>query len=215
MSLPAIQDILADFPGWTPQFELQYRDELSGKADGTIIVKDLGPALWVLAAQSHQLRSSKLRYWKARLASLDNGIGRFYGYDLAGCWPAAYPGGSWPTGGGFDGVSATVDDLDDADARKIALGGLPAGFKVSVGDYLSIPTRTGLHQAMEAVTANVSGVTSAFEVRPPIRANVLETDVVSVKRAACVMMLVPGSVQSTADAASGFGTVSFRGIQVV
>jgi hypothetical protein len=215
MPLADIQDILADFPGWTTQFELQFRDEMSGQAGGTVVVKDLGPPLWILAAQSRQMRPTELRFWKARLASLDNGIGRFYGFDLAGKWPLAYPGGTWPTGESFDGVSAKVSDLDDTDARLVKLKDLPAGYQGSTGDYLSLPGSNALHQAMEDFTADGSGVTGFFEVRPPIRPDVEEDDIVSVKAAACVMMLVPGSVQSIADPASGFGSISFRGLQVI
>jgi hypothetical protein len=215
MALAAIQDVLADFPGWTTQFELQYRQEMSGQASGDLIVKDLGPALWALAAQSRQLRSSDLRYWKARLASLDNGIGRFYGYDLAGKWPRLYPRGAWPTGGSFTGDTASINDLDDEDARLVKLGGLPAGYAGSVGDYIALPGRGALHQAMEDFAADSGGVTGFFEVRPPLRPDVVETDTVSVKRAACVMMIVPGSISAPADLASGFGTISFRGIQVI
>lgn len=215
MPLPEIQDILADFPGWTTQFELQCRDEMSGQADGTIIVKELGPPLWTLTAQSRQLRSPELRFLKARLASLDNGIGRFYGYDLAGKWPLAYPRGTWPTGLSFTGDTASVADLDDEDARLLKIGGLPAGYAGSAGDYVSVPARGALHQAMEDFTADMSGETAFFEVRPPLRPDIEESDAVTVRRAACVMMLLPGSVQSTADAASGFGTISFRGLQVI
>jgi hypothetical protein len=215
MSLAAVQDILADFPGWTTQFELQNRQEMSGQASGAILVKDLGPALWTLTAQSRQMRSSELRYWKARLASLDNGIGWFYGYDLAGKWPRLYPGGSWPTGGSFTGETAAIADLDDESAVLVGLDGFPAGFTLSTGDYFSVPTRKALHQAMEDVTADGSGVMAAFEVRPPLSPSIALDDAVSVKRAACVMMLVPGSVSANADLASGFGTVSFRGIQVI
>jgi hypothetical protein len=214
MALAEIQDILAGWPGWTPQFDLQYRDELSGQASGIIRVKDIGPERWVMAAVTRSLSAAEHRHWKARLHSLENGKGRFYGYDLAGCYPVLYPRGTWPTGSSFSGQTATVASLDAGDARVIGIANLPAGFQLKVGDYIGIPTRRALHQVMEDALADGSGATPQFEVRPHIRPGVAVDDVVCVKRASCVMMLAPGSVSAPADAVTGRGTVAFQALQV-
>jgi hypothetical protein len=44
------------------------------------------------------LKPVELRYWRGQLDGLDNGIGRFWGYDLTSRYPAAHPLGDWPTG---------------------------------------------------------------------------------------------------------------------
>lgn len=218
MALAAVQDILAAFPGWTTAFNLSYGDEASTQGSGQVRVAALRPALWQLAATSRSLRPSELRAWSARLASLENGKQLFYGYDLAGVYPILYPRGSWPTGTSFDGVSATVHTLD-AGGKALRVDGLPAGYAVSVGDYLQI-TRAGdsqmlLFQAVEAATADGSGVTPLLEVRPGFAyAGLSVDDAVAVKRPACPMMLRPGSVNAAADIA-GNGTLSFEAVQVI
>lgn len=214
MTLAAIQDLLTGFPGWTTNFDLDYQDEYSGQASGVVLVKDLGPALWKMTVQSVTLTAAQLRYWKARLASLENGIGRFYGYDRSGCYPIAYPNGSWPTGLSFNGLTAVIDTIN-ADTKRIRVGSLPPLFVLSVGDYLSVPSRGALHQVVEAATADFSGLTPLFEVRPPIRTGTIVADAVSVKQPSAVMMIMPGTVSASADVQTGFGTISFQAMQVL
>lgn len=217
MTLAAIQTILDDFPGWTSEFDLLFADEISRQQSGRTRVKDVGSGpLWRLRAQSYLLKPSEHRYWKARLHSLENGKGSFYGYDLAGCYPILYPNGTWPTGGSFSGASAQISSLN-VDNKRIALKTLPAGYEISVGDYLAFDygSSRALHQAMEEATADGSGVTAQFEVRPHIRTGAAVDALVTVKRAAAVMMLLPGTLAMPADPNTAFGTISFEAIQVL
>jgi hypothetical protein len=94
-------DILADFPGWSTDFSLQYRQEQSRTAGGTTYVKDLGNALWRATYASRIMRPNELDKWRAILDGLENGLQRFKGYALSRCYPIAYPNGSWPMSGWF------------------------------------------------------------------------------------------------------------------
>lgn len=69
-----------------------------------------------------------------------------------------------------------------------------------------------LHQVMEAAVA-VAGLTPLFEVRPHIWPGVATGAAVSISRPACIMAIVPGSISSTADMATGRGVVSFQAIE--
>lgn len=213
MALSYPIDLLADWPGWAT-LSLSYGDETSGQAGGQVRVKNLRAPLWSLRAETKPLRPNVLRAWKARLAALENGRKTFLGFDLSGKFPILYPNGAWPTGGSFDGVSAAVHTLGSS--ISLRLKSLPAGFTVSVGDYLQVKhgSAYGLHQAMEAATADGGGVTPAFEVRPPVRSGFAVNDVVAVKKPSCLMMVVPGSVAAPVDKL-GRGTLSFDAIQVV
>lgn len=202
-------EILADFPGWTTSFDLMMRQEQSRAAGGVTYVKDLGPPLWTLKAQSRVLRPNELDRWRARLKVLEGGLYTFLGYSLSRVYPIAYPNGSWPTGGAFDGVSASLASIN-ANRKAIAVDDLPAGFTFRVGDYLAVGT--DLHQVLEDVAANGSGLTPQFEVRPHIWPGVSAGDV-SVYRPACIMALVPGSV-STDASLTGWGSISFEGIEI-
>ncbi len=140
--------------------------------------------------------------------TLENGLKTFWGYPMSRCYPILYPNGSWPTGGAFNGT-ATLASIN-ANRKAISLSGLPAGFVLSVGDYVSIAG--DLHQVMEPATANGSGVTGEFEVRPHLWPAAAVADPVSVKQPACLMAIVPGSLSSDAQMA-GWGSVSFSAME--
>lgn len=217
MSLATVQDILSGWPGWT-EMELSYGDQASGQGSGETIVKNLRDPLWTLHAESRSLTPNEIRHWKAVLMGLDNGRKLFLGYDLTAKYPASYPKGAWPTGGSFSGTTAQINSIG-GDGVSITLKDLPAAFAGSVGDMLSVtygagsPAALALFRACEAFTANGSGVTGSFEVRPTIPAGMADSDVVSVKLAACHMMIVPGSIKVPSDV-TGRGTISFDGLQV-
>lgn len=208
MSLTAPFDILTGFPGWTTAFAPLYRQEQSRTAGGKTYVKDYDDPLWQLSAQSRSLSINELDFWRARLAALENGLQTFLGYSMSRTWPILYPKGSWPTGVSFDGVSAELATINTA-RTAISISHLPAGFKLSIGDYVAIGN--DLHQVMEPATAAGTGLTGVFEVRPRIWPGVavVGAAAVSVKKPACLMTIDPGSISSPADPATGRGVISF------
>lgn len=215
LSLTEPFDLLADFPGWTTEFELAWRQEQSRTAGGRTYVKDLGSPLWMLTAQSRQLSINELDYWRARLNAMENGMATFRGYSMSRCYPIRYPRGAWPTGGAFDGISASLASVG-ANRKSVSLADLPAGFVLSVGDYIQIGDGD-LHQVMEAAVADVDGETAEFEVRPHLWPGVEGGGspplAVAVKRPSCLMAIMPGSIKSSADPQTGWGAVSFQAIE--
>jgi hypothetical protein len=204
-------DILPAFPGWTIGFDLHWRQEQSTQASGRVLVKDMGAPLWTLRATTKPLSPNTLDLWRAKLTALENGLQQFWAYPMSRCFPQAYPNGSWPTGSAFAGAGALASIASDR--KTITLSGLPAGFKLTAGDYIAIGTpQRDLHQVMEAATAGVGGITAPFEVRPHIWPDVSPGGVVSVKQPACKMAIVPGSLASDA-ALNGWGTVSFSAME--
>lgn len=217
MALSDIDDILADFPGWTTDFALKSYDETSKTQGGDTLVKSRGTPLWNLSATSKPLRPNELDYWRARLEALDEGKRPFWGYSLSRCYPILYPNGSWPTGSSFNGLTATIATLG-TNNKSLSLTGLPAGFVFKVGDMLSFEyteqPRYALHRVQETVTADSSGDTTEFEVRPFIQAGATTTTAVRLYQPRCLMMLVPGSISSAAELQTGNGAVSFQGVQI-
>lgn len=213
MSISYPIDLLATFPGWTTVFEPVYRQEQSRVSGGRTYVKDLGDPLWTLSAQSRQMNPNKLDYWRARLDAMEGGLQTFDGYSMSRCYPILYPKGAWPTGGAFDGVATLLSV--GTNRKSISVGDLPAGFELSIGDMVQVGT--DLHRVMEGATADGSGETSVFEVRPHIWPGVDAGDspavTVTVKKPSCVMAIVPGSIQSRADPQTGWGAVSFQAIE--
>lgn len=214
MSLSEPFDLLADFPGWTTEFEPAWRQEQSRTAGGKTYVKDLGSPLWTLTAQSRQLSINELDYWRARLNAMENGLATFYGYSMSRCYPIKYPRGTWPTGGAFDG-EATLASVG-SNRKSVSIGDLPSAFMLSVGDYIQIGDGD-LHQVMEAAVSDNDGETAEFEVRPHIWPGVDGGSSpplsVSVRRPSCLMAIVPGSIQTSADPQTGWGAVSFQAVE--
>jgi len=201
-------NLLPTFPGWTSGFSLRWRQEQSTLASGRILVKDLGSPLWTLRAATKPLSPNNLEYWRARLTALENGLQQFWAYPMSRCFPIAYPNGSWPTGGAFNGQAAVASI--NANRKAISVNALPPGFKISVGDYVSLAG--DLHQVMEAATANGSGVTGEFEIRPHVWPAVTLPRDATFKQPACLMVIVPGSVSSDANL-SGWGAITFQAIE--
>lgn len=211
MAITFPYDILTDFPGWSIEFDLLWRQEQSRSAGGKTYVKDLGTPLWEAKYQSISLAPNELDYWRARFKLLENGLNQFYGRPKSRCYPIAYPNGSWPTGGTFNGTNAKIGSIA-ASRKAIQLTGLPKGYTGRTGDYLQIGTRN-LHQVMEDFTADFVGNTPVFEIRSHLWPETVVNDAVSVVRPSCLMTMVPDSMTSTAEITTGRGTISFQAIE--
>jgi hypothetical protein len=207
MALTPPLNFLPTFPGWTTGFELQWRQEQSVQASGRVLVKDLGAPLWTLKAITKQLSPNLLDQWRARLTALENGNVQFVAYPMSRCFPQKYPNGSWPTGGAFSGSGVLASIAGDR--KTITLSGLPNGFAITIGDYLSVGN--DLHQAMESATA-AAGTSTAFEVRPHIWPTVSPGGAVLLQQPHCLMAMVPGSLASDAGL-DGRGSVAFAAIE--
>lgn len=70
-------DILTDFPGWSTDFRLVYRQEQSRHANGRTRVKDFGTPIWSATYVSKNLSPNKLDYFRARLNLLEGSLKTF------------------------------------------------------------------------------------------------------------------------------------------
>lgn len=200
MAISAPLDLLTGFPGWSPVFELLYRQEQSRHASGRTRVKDFGSPLWTATYTTRNLRPSMLDYWRAKLASAENGLVEFTAWPIARSRPINHQGsGSLPTG-----ELHTID----ANNKAIRVDNLD-GISLAIGDYVQIGT--DLHQVMEPAVA-VAGLTPLFEIRPHLWSGVTVADVVSISKPACRMTVVPGSVSAQSDL-RGWGSISWQAIE--
>lgn len=208
MSISFPLSILDTWPGWTTKFELLYRQEKSRQKNGVTRVKDFGTPLWTMAASTRSLSRKELDQWRARLESLEGSENTIKGYSLSRCWPIAYPGGAWPTGDSFDGISATVFEVGSG-GRSLRVDLLPAGYVLSEGDMISVATASGerLFRVLEEVTCNGSGVSPEFDVIPHLPADLAVNDQVRVTRPFCLMTMDSASTESDDN---GRGRVSFQ-----
>ena len=92
MALADPRDFSPPSPGVSPRFEPVPMINVDPSRSGSQPSLDIGPMLWYADYKSRVLKPSELRYWKAVIASLHGHT--FLGYDLAGCYPIAYPKGN-------------------------------------------------------------------------------------------------------------------------
>lgn len=199
-------------------FSLMHRQELSREASGVIRGKDLGPPLWATEITTKVMRNSALIEYLAKLNSLDGVLNSLSLYEMRRPYPRNYVNGVFDDTGVLFDVSGT-------NLNQIRLDDLPANFAISVGDFFAFDWSDGentyraLHQVVEAVTANGSGLTGFFEVRPEIR-GVEFVDgssppvAVTFKRPTGHFIVMPGSIQTNDDGPS-LSTVSFQALQSV
>ncbi len=196
MAISYPYDLLAGFPGWSTEFDLLWRQEQSRQANGRTIVKDFGSPLWRATYQTKTLSANELDAWRARLAAMENGLKTFFGRPLSRCRPINHPGSDALPGGTLLNV--------DVDGKTVRIDGL-AGITLHVGDMIQIRA-ADLHQVVD-----ISG--SDIEVRPHLWPGAGIGAAVVIARPACIMAVVPGSISTSADLATGRGSVSFQAIE--
>lgn len=204
-------DILAGCGFAQKSFALMLRQEYSRPAGGVTIGKDMGPALWTVEYVTVPQQFSDMVTYEAMLRSLDGVIHPFSAYDMRRPYPLAHANGDFSDSGKIKSVGSNN--------KSLALKNLPAGFIMSVGDYLSFtygsnPSSRALHQVMEVVVAGGSGETGEFEVRPHLRAGASPDTAVTLKKPTALFTLQPGGLSSEVVSVV-LGTVGFRAIQYI
>jgi hypothetical protein len=107
-----------------------------------------------------------------------------------------------------------------ADARELRLTGLPAGYTLSSGDYLSFtygtsPVRFALHRVVLPVTANGSGQTPLFEVSPAIQPGAVVAAAVTLNRPRMKAVIKAGSMEPGRTSSTITEGVKFSFIQTL
>lgn len=200
MAIQYPYDLLSGFPGWFTDFDLMYRQEQSRSQGGVTYVKDMGTPLWKATYQTRQLRPNEMDMWKAKTKALEGGLKQFIARPLSRCYPIAYPKGR-----GLGDVSNLKVSSIGADRKTITMSGRPAGYIFSVGDYIQIGTRN-LHQVVGVDGLNV-------EIRPHLWPETKVNDPVKVIQPMCKMLIVPGTLTTTSELATGRGAVSFEAVE--
>lgn len=208
-------------------FSFDYMQDIAPTRGGVNIVRDLGPALWHASFQSALLVPNSFKIVEGWLDSLGGSVNTFYGYDLARTYAINYPNGYAAlnranSGGSFSAGTVLLAAVagDNVTATLGSIGApattLPAGFVMSVGDYLAFDYNSGISRALHRVvaggTADTNGVL-AIEVRPQIRAGWSGSSV-QLATPSGKFLVLPGSVKKSSQ--QGWGTtVAFEGVQTL
>lgn len=209
MPTTALMSILPP-AGW--KFMPDWGDEAAGQRGGQIRVKQLRPDLWAGRYESGNVRPMLMREIKGIIAEMGGSRATFYAGDPGALYPRLDPGGA-----GLRGAVVQIESLN-ADNQRLGLKGLPRGYAIARGDYLSFDYGTGPSRALHMVRtdmtiAAVTGITPQFFVSPNIRTGASVNAAVTLIKPAAEMMIVPGSLD--VSEAPRFRSISFDAVQVL
>lgn len=158
-----IEEYTLDTPG---------QQEISQTGGGEILVRDLAPRLWRGSITISNYRFDCGGSIRSKIDVLRQAGASFLFYDPRKPYPAADPNGSVISAWGGTPQLRSVA----TNKRDITLGGLPSGYRITTGDYISFtygtnPVRYAMHQVVVGVTApaTANATTGLIEVTPPIR----------------------------------------------
>lgn len=159
---------------------------------GEVVTAALGVRLWqgevTLAADYH----AGLAAAEAAVSVVREAGASFFAFPSHKAAPAVDPDGS------FLGTSVPqIASLPSA--RSLSLSGLPAGYALTAGDFLSFvygsPERFALHQVVIGGVASATGVTPELAVTPAIRPGAVIGAPVALVRPFARVRYVPGSLR--------------------
>lgn len=193
---------------------LESYQEMSITGGGETLVADLAPRMWRGDVTMTIMRTSKAAQVEALIESLDGSIQTFQMYDPRLAYPINDPTGS------ILGASTPTIAALNANNKQLNIQGLPAGYKLAVGDKLGFgygaPSRRALHRIVSDVTASGAGLASNVEVRPHFRPGVAVGLSIVLIKPYCTVRMVPGSFQPGQGIAGDFvDGMSFQVQQVI
>lgn len=209
---------LADFADILPAANvtcyLPEQMQQSRTAGGEQLTADMGERLWSGRINLGNLTRTEIGRPEAVIAALRQAGRPFLMYDRRRPNPLLDP-----TGAILGAASVTILALP-TDLREIRLQGLPSGYTLSAGDYLSFSyttlsiTRQALHKVVDTtVVANGSGNTPAFEVVPAIRVGAAVGAAVTLRKPFCRAVMVAGSATEATGRSTLYEGLGFDWVQ--
>lgn len=199
-----VQDMTCDLPEQVQQ---------SRTAGGEQLMADMAERLWTGRVNLAKMVRTEVGRPETLIQLLKQGRS-FHLYDTRRPNPLLDPTGA------ILGASAVTILALSADPRELSLAGLPAGYTLSSGDYLSFAytdlavTRQALHRVVDTtVVANGAGQTPLFEVIPPIRPGAAAAAPVTLKKAFCKAVMIPGSAPPSIGRSTLFEGLGFDWVQ--
>ncbi len=191
-------------------FSLPPSAEVTVTAGGEVTVSELGARLWVAdivlwarsAFEAPEIQSNLRRLLVPGASALVT--------------PLPHTSPRLDRFGIVDASAVTIAGIS-ADRHSVSLSGLPDGYTLSQGDYLSIDAGGAphLHQLLGFATADAGGSTDMIGVVPQIRASVAPGAAVTLVNPTMKAVIDPSSVsegQMTRARAEG---ISFRLVQTL
>jgi hypothetical protein len=175
-------------------FALPEQVQVDRTAGGEILSADIGERLWAGNLTMGRLLKTETGRIEVLIDLLRPAGRSFMVFDIRRPAPLLDPLGTT-----LGAATPTILALG-SDARELSLAGLPAGYVLSAGDYLAFsygtsPVRFALHRVVPVtVAASGAGQTALFEVTPAIRPGASAGAAITLKKASCKALMVPGSM---------------------
>lgn len=188
LALASFWDLLTIMEG--DAFYLHRARSKSVSRGGTIRQSTSGPERWKATVSLRPAEHATSIGAEVDIGQL-RGVGEFEAYDPRRAYPLADPTGS------ILGAASVVIASVGVDNRSLALSGLPAGYVLTKGDYLSYPRsggRLAYVRLMESVTASGLGVTAEFDVEPFLPSGTVTGAAVTLKKGRGQFIITPGSL---------------------
>ncbi len=179
-------------PVHSVRFDPPAQNTTNNTAGGEILRAQVAPKLWEGYVAFYDMAERDADELRVLLSMLEDPGREFFAYQKNKIGPA-----SDPMGTALSGASVQIKAIDEAEST-LELEGLPAGFELAAGDFLSFtygtPNRYALHWIGEAVTANGAGETAAFKVTPHLRGGATVGRAVELVKPYCKAVIVPQTV---------------------
>jgi len=181
-------------------FDLSENRQVSEQGNGEILISDLGPRLWHGSITVRTDEHDEQVQVHALAQSLRQGVGTFHIGDRMRRFPSADPDGS------LLGGAAVTLSAPTPGSSTMTLSGLPDGYKLTPGDYLSFDYGEGRRALHQVVIGGQVGPEStiSLSVVPAIRPGSQDGAAVNLVDATCKAIMVPGSFKA--------GTIGLGGI---
>jgi hypothetical protein len=203
-------------------FILVRRQAVGVLESGRDVTVDRGRPQWRASWKTPPLYPADLGAWRGWGDSLQASARTFLGFDPWREYPLAYmPQGpvQMARAGGsilFDGT-ATLTAIS-VFRNEVGLGTLPAGFTLSIGDYLSVIQggKYSLHRLCEAAKASASGTITGLYLEPELPGNFTTAAVVNLYRpCAKFKLLAPLSIPVLGSGGQRQGSAQFEALSVL
>ncbi|MGK7653146.1 hypothetical protein ACSQ76_12245 [Roseovarius sp. B08] len=172
------------------------------------IVKDLAPMLWRATYRTAPMSHDEAAEIEADLLTLQGGVKLFEGYD---------PRRPLPLDNAEDALDGVTVFVISPDRLRLRLTGVPVGFKMTKGDYVSIDDGTNLFLIRAATTApiaNAAGESGWFDIAPALHPSITVGMPVTLRFPCARFMLDPGGVSRQATGIFE-ETISISATQVI
>ncbi len=207
MTLIFPRDMVSAESWYSADFRLQRSQEISRTSGGQIQARDLAPSYWRATFLSVPLEYRDAIALRMDFETLGGALRPFNAATLGVSAPAQWSGEDLST--------VTVAEIS-ADRTGLRLDGLPAGFELTAGDYLTVSKSgaTELHGLARGGIADGAGLSPLIHVVPKLRPVVSVGDSVALQPPFAEMLLEPGTLASTRHSAAHW-QVSFEAVQVL